>query len=114
MKHMKRQIPEDIIEKSLFAELVQTAAIDLLPNEEDVLREELNRQMEIIRQLVVIPMDENISPVIHGNPYPAEIRCELRQDEWLPFTDPQSISSQTPFSKDNFIVSPDVPHQRIG
>ena len=111
---MKKQMPEDFIEKSLFAEIMQTAAIDLFPDESEILCEELNCQMEIIRQLEAIPLDENISPVVHGNPYPFDIRCGLRQDEWVPFADPNSIISQAPFSKDDFIVSPDVPHQRIG
>ena len=105
---------DEAIGKSMFAELVQTAAIDLQGHEAEILRKELNSQMEIIRQLETIPLDENIAPVIHGNPYPAEIRCGLRADEWIPFDDPQSIISRAPFSQDGFIVSPDVPHQRIG
>ena len=111
---MKKIIPEDVINADLFSELVQTAASCLKHDETETLRMELNREMDIIRQLESIPLDENVSPVIHGNPYPANIRCGLRQDEWIPFADPQSIVSRAPFSQDDFIVSPDVPHLRIG
>lgn len=111
---MKKIFPDDVINADLFAELVQSAAIGLQPDEAETLRMELNREMDIIRQLESIPLDENVSPVIHGNPYPVNIRCGLRQDEWIPFSDPQSIVSRAPFSQDGFIVSPDVPHQRIG
>ena len=111
---MKKQMPEDLIEKSLFAELVQTAAIDLLPNEAETLCEELNGQMEIIRQLDAIPLDDMLPPVVHGNPYPLHVRCDLRQDEWIPFDNAAGILAQAPISKDGCFVSPDVPHQRIG
>ena len=103
-----------LIEEPLFAELVQTAALDLSPDEAESLRTELNQQMDIIRQLELIPLDENLSPVIHGNPYPSEIRCELRKDEWVPFEHPEDIIAQAPVFQDGCIVSPDVPHQRIG
>lgn len=105
---------DDVIGNDMFFELVQTAAIDLQPDEAEALRNELNRQMVIIRQLESIPLDENIFPVIHGNPYPSEIRCGLRADEWIPFDQPESIVFQAPLSRDGYIISPDVPHQRIG
>ena len=102
------------ISKALFAELVQTAAFVPGPDEAEALRTELNRQMDIIRQLEAIPLDEKLSPVIHGNPYPEEICCELRPDTWNPFGNPEEIIQQAPVSKDGCIVSPDVQHQRIG
>ena len=111
---MKTDSTKDFIEKKLFDELVHTAAIDLNPSEMSSLWKELNAQMKIIRQLEAIPLDETISPVILGNPYPPEIRADLREDEISPFRDPEAIIWQAPVVSDGYIVSPDVPHQRIG
>ena len=111
---MEKQILDEVVGEALFAELVQTAAIDLQPDEAEALRKELSLKMEVIRQLEIIPLSDSISPVIHGNPYPPAIRCGLREDKWIPFDAPDAIVRQAPLSQDGFIVSPDVPHQRIG
>ena len=105
---------ESVITKEAFSALARTAAIELSEEEAEQLRAEMNRQMGIIRQLETIPLDEELAPVIHGNPYPAEIRCELRADEVIPFHNAAEIPTQAPRSKDGYFVSPDVPHQRIG
>ena len=105
---------ESVITKETFTALAQTAAIELSEKEAEQLRAEINRQMSIIRQLETIPLDEELSPVIHGNPYPEEIRCKLRSDDIIPFQQPSEILEQAPRSKDGYFVSPDVPHQRIG
>ena len=63
---------EQMISKEIFETLAKTAAIALSNDEAEKLREEMNRQMDVIRQLEAIPVDETIEPVIHGNPYPAE------------------------------------------
>ena len=105
---------EQMISKEIFETLTKTAAIALSNDEAERLREEMNRQMDVIRQLEAIPVDETIEPVIHGNPYPAEIRCDPRADVPMPFDDAAEILIQAPLSKDGYFVSPDVPHQRIG
>ena len=105
---------ESVITKADFAALTRTAAINLSDEEAEQLRMEMNRQMGIIRQLESIPLEEGLAPVIHGNPYPEEIRCELRVDEIHPFDNAARILTQAPRSKDGYFVSPDVPHQRIG
>ena len=104
----------EVIGCELFDELARTGGITLSPEEAEDLREEMNRQMQIIRQLEAIPLDDRICPVIHGNPFPAEVRCGLREDEWIPFPDPRAIPGQAPVSRDGYFVSPDVPHQKIG
>ena len=86
----------------------------LSSEEADRLFQDLNEMMRIVRQLDSIPLPETVTPVIHGNPYPAEIRCELREDIWIPFGSPEDIITQAPASRDAFIISPDIPHQRIG
>lgn len=105
---------ESIINQSVFDELIMTAAIELTPCEREYLRSELDKKMAVIRQLDAIPLDRSTSPVIHGNPYPAEIRCGLREDVWVPFENSAELIQQAPSSTENYIISPDVPHQRIG
>ncbi len=102
------------ISKKLFNELVLTGRIGLDPEEAESLRHEMNQQMNVIRQLESIPLEETVPPVIHGNPYPKAIRCELREDVVKPFPDAAAIISAAPLSRDGFIVSPDVAHQKIG
>ena len=104
---------EEEITEEIFSLLVRTGAIDLFEDEAEDLRMEMNRQMRVIRRLETIPL-EDLQPVIHGNPYPEEIRCELRPDEWKPFDNTRGILDQIPLSRENMIVSPDVPHQKIG
>jgi len=105
---------DEVIGKKVFDELARTGGISLTPEESEDLRSEMNRQMNIIRQLEAIPLDDRLSPVVRGNPYPLNVRCGLRKDEWAPFADPSDIVNQAPVSRDGFIVSPDVPHQKIG
>ncbi len=102
------------VSRTLFQELAKTGALNISPEESETLRAELNEQLEVIRQLESIPLDETLPPVIHGNPYPPEIRCELREDEWEPFAYPSEIIAQAPLSREGFIVSPDVAHIKLG
>ena len=104
---------EEEISKEVFIALVQTGALDLSTGEAEDLRLEMNRQMRMIRGLDSIPLDE-MQPVIHGNPYPQGIRCDLRADEWQPFDNVRGILDGVPRIRENMIVSPDVPHQKIG
>ena len=105
---------QEVISKEIFNELVRTGRIGMDPEEAETLRFEMNRQMDVIRQLEAIPLEEVVKPVVHGNPYPKEIRCELREDIVKPFDDASVIIAAAPLSRDGYIVSPDVAHQRIG
>ncbi len=104
----------EVIDKRTFASLMATGGIELSKSEAENLRRELNRQMSVIRQLEAIPLDDDIHPVIHGNPYPEVIRCGLREDIPCPFENSPAIIAQAPVSRDGFIISPDIPHQKIG
>ena len=103
----------EAVSRTLFQELAKTGALDLPPEESELLRAGLNEQLEVVRQLESIPLDETLPPVVHGNPYPPEIRCELREDEWRPFADPAEIIAQAPLSREGYIVSPDVVHIKL-
>lgn len=104
---------EEEITKSMFEILARTGALALSEDESERLRCEMNRQMRIIHRLEAIPLDDNLDPVIHGNPYPKDIRCGLRQDIPVPFDNASGILAQVPHTIDGYIVSPDVPHQKI-
>ena len=104
---------EEVISKEAFASLAETAEIGLSPEEAENLRFEMNRQMAVIRLLKTIPLEEELSPVIHGNPYPEAVRAGLREDIPVPFTDSFAIVCNAPRSKDRYIVSPDVPHRKL-
>ena len=103
----------EAVSRTLFQELAKTGALNISPEEGEMLRTELNEQLEVIRQLESIPLEETLPPVVHGNPYPSEIRCELREDEWKPFADPAEIIAQAPLSREGYIVSPDVVHIKL-
>ena len=105
---------QEMIDKEIFNELIRIGRIGMDPEEAESLRFEMNRQMDVIRQLEAIPLDKEVRPVIHGNPYPKAIRCELREDIVKPFEDASTIIHEAPLSRDRFIVSPDVAHQKIG
>lgn len=105
---------DEIIDAKTFAELAAVGALDLTAGESELLRREMNRQMSVISQLDVVPLNDDLQPVVHGNPYPSEIRCGLREDIPQPFENSAGIIAQAPVTRDGFIVSPDVPHQRIG
>ena len=105
---------DEVIDKNLFDELALTGEIGMDPEEAEDIRREMNRQMDVIRQLEGIPLDDSLPPVIRGNPYPPEIRCGLREDIPVKFDNAAEIVAQAPRRQDGWIVSPDVEHQRIG
>lgn len=101
---------EKPVDKKLFEELAQTGALKIPPDEAESLLDELNDRLTVIHQLETIPLEDAVRPVVHGNPYPPEIRCELRKDEWIPFAAPAEIIDRAPHSEEGYIVSPDVVH----
>ena len=104
---------EDVLSKEEFRTLAETAEIALTPEETEQLCLEMNRQMAVIRLLETIPLEEDLPPVIHGNPYPEVIRAGLREDTPAPFPGSASIIANAPRSREGYIVSPDVPHQTL-
>lgn len=105
---------EETITIEMFNEFVQVAELELTPEEAVSIRAKMNEQLVIIHELESIPLEDDLPPVIHGNPYPREIQAPLREDIWTPFENSQGIIDQAPRSQDGYIVSPDVPHQKLG
>ena len=105
---------EEVITKKMFDDFMQVAELGLTPEEQVQIRAEMNNQMKVIRELETIPLEDGLQPVIHGNPYPAEIRGGLREDVCVPFDNVAGILEQAPLTKDGYLVSPDVAHQKLG
>ena len=101
------------VSRDMFASLTRTAAMDLNPDEAERLRAEMNRQMAVIRRLEAIPLEDDLTPAVHGNPYPESIRAELREDVPQDFANREGILEAVPRVKDGYIVSPDLSHRKL-
>ena len=103
----------ETITQDMFASLTRTAALNLTPDEAERLRAEMNRQMAVIRRLEAIPLDDDLTPAVHGNPYPESIRAGLREDNPQDFANREGILEAVPRVKDGYIVSPDLSHRKL-
>jgi len=103
----------DEITLEVFLHLVQLAALELEPEEAELLRRQLNNQLKSIHELAAIPLDETVPVALHGVPYPAETTPPARADEWLPTPDPGRLLDCAPETEDGYIVVPDIPHQEL-
>ncbi len=101
------------VSRDMFASLTRTAALDLNPDEAERLRGEMNRQMAVIRRLEAIPLEDDLTPAVHGNPYPESIRAGLREDIPQAFENREGILEAVPRVKDGYIVSPDLSHRKL-
>ena len=105
---------DELISRDIFDELAAAGRISVSPDEAETLRAELNQQMAVIRQLESIPLETDVRPMIHGNPYPETIRCGLRGDIPASFDNTRGILAEAPKTQDGYIVSPDIVHRKIG
>ena len=103
----------DLISPETFSHLVELAALELDPPQADYLRRELNNQLNAINELAAIPLDDKVSPTVHGISYDPQTAPPLREDRWEPFDDPQAIINQAPESAENYIIVPDIPHKTL-
>jgi aspartyl-tRNA(Asn)/glutamyl-tRNA(Gln) amidotransferase subunit C len=103
----------DKITKEIFDHMVQLAALELDEKEAEYLRRELNNQLKAIDELEAIPIDPETPIASHGVPYTAAISAEARDDEWIPWPDPEAILAQAPESEERFFVVPDIPHEDL-
>ena len=101
------------VSQDMFASLTRTAALNLNPDEAERLRAEMNRQMAVIRRLEAIPLEDDLTPAVHGNPYPESIRAGLREDVPQDFANREGILEAVPRVKDGYIVSPDLSHRKL-
>lgn len=98
------------ITPELFAHLVELAALELQESEAAYLREQLNKQIEIIHELAVIDLPEGTPITSHGVPYSPAISPPPREDTAQPHPAPERILDQAPQSEDGYYQVPDIPH----
>jgi aspartyl/glutamyl-tRNA(Asn/Gln) amidotransferase C subunit len=103
----------DEITSELFTKLVSLAAFAFDPAEAEYLRRELNNQLKAIHQLEAVPLAADVPPAAHGVTYTAHSRPPLREDEWIPFADPDAILRQAPQVEDRYFIVPDIPHTEL-
>jgi aspartyl/glutamyl-tRNA(Asn/Gln) amidotransferase C subunit len=83
----------------------------LEPREAEYLRDELNGQLDAIRELEAIELDESTAITSHGVPYSPEISMPLREDEVQSDDVADDILAQAPEVRLRYIVVPDIPHE---
>ncbi len=103
----------DAITPEVFARIAALAALELDPEEAEYLRAQLNKQLQAVRELQAIPLDEATPVASRGVPYPPEISPPPRADEWRPYPNPQDILAQAPETEDGYIVVPDIPREEL-
>ena len=100
---------EDITPE-LFAHLVELAALELPPDQAEYLRAEMNKQLESIRELEAIGLEEDLPITSHGVPYLPSISPLPDEDVVRSFPHPEQIMAQSPRSEEGYFVVPDIPH----
>ena len=103
----------ELINKETFSHLVDLAALQLDLDEAEYLRQQLNNQLNAIRELEAIPLEEDVPITSHGVPYTPEISPTPREDTWYPYPNPEDIIGQAPEADDGYIVVPDIPHTNL-
>lgn len=104
---------QEEISPQLFEHLVRLASLQLEASEAEYLRQELNHQLQSIRELISIQIPPGVEMTIHGIPYPPGRPDELREDIPVPFEEVRELLNQAPdLVSDQFSV-PDVPHTTL-
>ena len=102
-----------MIDPETFSHLIELASFEFEPDQADYLRDQMNRQLKTIDELAAVPIDENVPTEIHGVPYPAENRLDLRDDKSSHFPDRDHLTAQFPQFEDGYVIVPDIPHQEL-
>jgi aspartyl/glutamyl-tRNA(Asn/Gln) amidotransferase C subunit len=101
------------IDRSIFDHLVDLAAFHLEPEEKEYLREELNAQLNAIRELEALDVGEGVAITSHGVPYTEEISSPLRADVVEVAPEANDIVAGAPETELRYIVVPDIPHEEL-
>ncbi len=104
---------QEEITPEVFEHLVELAALELTPEEGEYLRAQLNKQLQAVRELQAIPLEEGIPPASHGVPYTPESSPPPREDRWQPYPNVEALLSQVPETEEGYIVVPDIPHEAL-
>lgn len=101
------------ITSELFNHLVGLAALELAPDEAEYLRDQLNKQLKSIEELLAIPIPEGIPAAAHGVAYTPLTSPPIRADEWQPELQPEAILAQAPEIDEGYIIVPEIPHTEL-
>ena len=101
------------ITPEIFNHLVTLAALELDEKQAAYLRRELNQQLKAIHELESIPLDDEIEVTTHGVSYDLANSPALREDTWQPHPNPEEILAQAPQVDEQYIIVPDIPHEKL-
>ncbi len=101
------------ISQEVFDHLVQLAQFELSQGEAEYLRDELNGQLEAIRQLEAIEVGEDVPITSHGVPYSEDIRAQIREDAIQSSEMADDILAGAPETEDRYFIVPDIPHEEL-
>ena len=113
MSGSSRRPGQDRITPEIFNHLVELAALELSPDETEYLRRELNGQLNAIRELENIVIDDQLPITSHGVPYHAGTAAALREDVAEPGSLADDILDQAPQLEGRYVVVPDIPHREL-
>lgn len=100
---------ENLIPREVFDHLVDLAAFSLEEQEKSYLLEQMNNQLNSIRELQAIPIPDDISVTTHGVDYGQDGKPPLRKDDWIACQNSGDILKQAPQIENEYIVVPDIP-----
>ncbi|MBT3239612.1 MAG: Asp-tRNA(Asn)/Glu-tRNA(Gln) amidotransferase subunit GatC [Chloroflexi bacterium] len=100
---------DEKITREIFDHMVDLAALELTEEEAEYLRDQLNKQLTAVDELVAIPLDSDIQPAAHGVPYTSENSAPLRQDIHDPFPNVEDILKNAPETEDRYFIVPGIP-----
>ncbi|MCJ7623268.1 MAG: aspartyl/glutamyl-tRNA amidotransferase subunit C [Anaerolineaceae bacterium] len=103
----------DYITPETFNHLVKLAELEMDAEEAEYLRGELNKQLNAIKELEAIPIDDDVPLSLHGVPYSLANSQAYREDVWKPFENVAGIISQVPEVIDDHVIVPDIPHKTL-
>lgn len=105
--------PVPRISDEVFRHLVNLAQLELDDEAADYLKAQLNAQLDVIRQLDAIEVDESVPISSHGVPYAPDDRGPLRADEVNVSRLSDEILANAPETEGRYIVVPDIPHEDL-
>jgi aspartyl/glutamyl-tRNA(Asn/Gln) amidotransferase C subunit len=100
---------DDLIPREVFDHLVDLAAFELAEDEKTYLHEQMNHQLDAIRELEAIPLPENLAITTHGVEYGKDGKSALRNDTWIACENTNEILEQAPDLQNGYIVVSDIP-----
>lgn len=109
----RRELMKEEIDIQLFERLVSLAAMELTAEEAVYLRGQMNQQLNVIQELDQIPADDTLEISTHGVEYTQANSMSPREDALDPLKPKLNLEKFAPDVKENFIIVPEIPHQKL-